>query len=709
MYVAGEGYKAMGLKDYTPERDDVSYMKCDSEEELLTNFIATFKELDIDVLTGWNTKGFDIPYLINRINKILGDGAADDLSPFGKLDVKSNEKEDVYSIVGISCIDYLDAYKKFSYADSLESYSLNNVAMAELGEKKISHDEYESMADFYKKDWKKFVDYNIRDVELVLKLEEKRRLLQLIMVSAYEAKVNFDDMFSPMRTWDAIIFNRLLQKKIIVPFKQRSDEEETNPDKYAGAYVKAPTPGFYPWTVSFDENSLYPTIIRTLNISPETFVGMEKRIPIDDLLKLRGKKIPRSDDFTHGSNGAMFTRKNMGILPEIIAEKYSARVLAKKAMLAAQAEVEKCNEELKKTPNCPILLESKKEAQSVATIENVKQMAAKIALNSLYGVVGNKHFKYYDVRMAEAVTLTGQFIIRWMEDSFNEYLNKLLKTSNKTYCFYCDTDAVYLTLGDLVKSVIPDEKDEQKIANFLDKSCQKIMQPFIDKQHQEISTFIQAFESKLEMKRESIASKCLIASKKHYILNIIDNEGVRYTKQKLKVKGFEVVKSSTPAWCKVHMKKVLSLIMDGTEDDVISYLTMVKQEFMKQLPEDVAKPTGINGLEKYNTTETGFMKGTPHHVKAAIAYNRMLKQYDLVGKYQTISDGNKIKLLPLKMPNKAFSEEIGFMGKFPPEFGLHKMIDMQTLYESTFLNPIKIILDVVQWKTEESITLDDMF
>ena len=357
-------------------------------------------------------------------------------------------------VAGISVIDYLDLYKKSPGTPNQESYRLDHIASQELGQKKLDHSEFDTFREFYTKAWDKFVDYNIVDVELVDKLEDKLKLIDLCLTRAYDAKVNFSDIAYQVRTWDAIIYNYLKKQNIVIPQKERNQKDE----KYAGLYVKEPKYGVYEWVVNFDLNSLYPHLIMQYNISPETL--LDKKHPSATVDKLLNQDITFEmySDYAVCANGAMYRKDKKGFLPELMEKMYNERVIFKKKMIQAKKDYEK-------TP-------TKALEKEIARCNNI-QMAKKIALNSLYGAIGNQYFRYYKLANAEAITLSGQVSIRWIENKMNSYMNRVLKTKDVDYVIASDTDSIYLNMGPLVENVYQGrEKTTESIVKFLDKVCE---------------------------------------------------------------------------------------------------------------------------------------------------------------------------------------------------------------------------------------------
>ena len=684
--------KVFGTRPYKNTRDDVEFILCDGEQHLLRCFLDYWIQNFPDILTGWNVDGYDVPYICGRLERLFGEKEMNLMSPWGhvkreEIEVKGREQI-FYRMSGISVIDYLDLYKKFTYTNQ-ESYRLDHIAFVELGQRKVDHNEFENFKDFYTKDWQKFIDYNIVDVELVSRLEEKMKLIELAVALAYDAKVNMQDVYYQVRMWDTLIYNFLDKKGIVVPPGKRSDKDE----KYAGAYVKEPIAGRYNWVVSFDLNSLYPHLIMQYNISPETLV--EKRHPSATVNGLLSQKIEVPKEFCLCANGAMYRKDIHGFLPEMMKKIYDERVQSKKLMILAKQEYEK-------TP-------TKELEKSISKYNNI-QMARKIQLNSAYGAIGNQYFRYYNIINAEAITLSGQVSIRWIEHKMNTYLNKILKTEKKDYVIASDTDSIYLNLGDLVKKVFEGrETNDSSIVSFLNKVCEMELEKYISSSYEALATYVNAYEQKMIMKRENIASTGIWTAKKRYMLNVWDSEGVRYQEPKLKMMGIEAVKSSTPMPCRNAIKDAIKIMMDGTEDDLVSYIDSFRKTFENLPPEDIAFPRSVNGLRKYKASTTVYSKGTPLHVRGTLLYNFHIEKKKLEYKYPLVQEGEKIKYLHLRRPNKINENVISFLNTFPTELGLEGQIDRDAQFKKSFLDPLQIITSVIGWETERKATLDFLF
>jgi DNA polymerase elongation subunit (family B) len=688
--------RTWGLGDFENNQENVIYRGFNSERELLNDFINWWMIEDNtpEVVTGWNTELYDIPYLVRRLDRVLGEKLMKRMSPWGLVTESevyvSGRKHISYDIGGISQLDYLKLYKKFTYK-AQESYRLDYITEVELGQKKLDHSEFDTFKDFYTKGWQKFVQYNIVDVELVDRLEDKMKLIELAITMAYDAKVNYADVFSQVRTWDTIIYNYLKDRDVVIPPVKRSDKDS----QYEGAYVKEPIPGVYEWVVSFDLNSLYPHLIMQYNISPETLV--EERHPTVTVSKILNKELTfeMHKDYAVCANGAMYRKDIRGFLPELMEKMYNDRVVYKEKMLAAEQEYEK-------TKNKHLLKE-------ISRCNNI-QMARKIQLNSAYGAIGNQYFRYFKLANAEAITLSGQVSINWIMNKMNSHLNKILKTEDVDYVIASDTDSLYVNMGPLVETVYKGrEKTTESIVSFLDKVCQVEFEKYIESSYEELAEYVNAYDQKMFMKRECIAERGIWTAKKRYILNVWDSEGVRYEEPKLKIKGIEAIKSSTPAPCRKMLKDSFKILMSGTENDVIDYINKCREEFRTLPPEQIAFPRTASDIRKYYSAVSIYASKTPIQVRGALLFNYYIKQKNLTNKYSLINNGEKVKFIFLKVPNTIHENVISFIQEFPRELGLDKYIDYDLQFNKSFVEPLKTILDVIGWRIEKVATLESFF
>jgi DNA polymerase elongation subunit (family B) len=508
--------------------------------------------------------------------------------------------------------------------------------------------------------------------------------------------------------WDAIVYNYLLRKNIVIPQMSRSIKSS----QYEGAYVKDPICGMHEWVASFDLNSLYPHLIMQYNISMETLVDQGKhpalqnflsnnRVNVDNLLH---QKIDTSElaglGVTLTPNGQFFNvSKGQGVLPEIMDSMYKDRTRYKKLALEAKKKIE-------------TVLEDKNQVhyleKQVARYNNL-QLAKKVTLNSAYGALGNQYFRFFDIRIAEGITTAGQLSIRWIEKKINEYMNGLLKTKDEDYVIASDTDSIYLNMGPLVKKLYPDTTDTKKVIKFMDKVCDDKIQPFIDSSYEELKEYVNAFQQRMEMKRESLADKAIWTAKKRYILNVHNSEGVAYAKPKLKIMGLEAVKSSTPSACRQKIKEAINIIMTQTQDDLHKFIDKFRTDFKKLPVEEISFPRSVNGLGEYADAASIFKKGTPIHVKGALVYNHFIKSSKLTKKYQLIQEGEKIKFVYLKQPNVFNNNTLAFLSSLPKQFDAQQYIDYDLQFDKSFLEPLQIILTAINWQSEKINSLDCFF
>lgn len=689
-----------GMKDFVTKDENIHYIKCKDEWHLLQNFLKVWQSGRYmpDILTGWNIEFFDMPYLVNRIKGILGDHEAKKLSPWGILDERTIEirgrENKTYVPAGITILDYLHLYRKFSFKNQ-ESYKLDHIAEEELGERKVDYhaEGYTSLDDLYQRNYQRFIEYNIHDVVLVDRLEERLGFIQMVITFAYDAKVNFADTLTTVRPWDVIIHNYLLDRAIVIPQMKRG----SGYDNLVGGYVKEPKLGMSKWVVSFDLNSLYPHLIMQYNISPEMIVRREEMWPrLESIIDGYAVMV---DGYANAANGVLFSKQKQGFLPGLMEKMYNDRVAYKQNML----ESKKVLAGLTKDDDPEL---KRNLGNLIAKYHNL-QLAKKIQLNSAYGALGNEYFRWFNFDMAEAITMSGQLAIRWIERKFNEYLNKLLKTDKVDYIIASDTDSIYVNLEPLAKILGVD--DMQTKITAIDTFCEKKLQPMINRAYEELAEYTQSYQQKMIMKRETIADKGIWKAKKMYILNAWDVEGVRYKEPQLKLQGIEAVRSSTPKACRSSIKRALKIIMNEDEATVQAYIADFKSKFM-QLPfEEVAFPRGVKGLEKYSDRHTIYSKGTPIHVKGALLFNHMIKKKGLDKKYQEIGDGDKIKFALLKAPNPLHDTVISVLDELPIEFGLQQYIDYDAQFQKSFLEPIKSIMDTIGWDTEKRATLMSFF
>lgn len=722
-------YQVWGLDEYDPTKTEldmadnhIKYHKCNTETELLVSFINYWTKNYPDIVTGWYIRQFDIPYLVNRICRLAGEIPSEDsqikckparkLSPWNIVGTGSlrglKSAKYGYELEGIQIADYIELFKKFGYSyGPQESYKLDHIAYTVLGENKLSYEEHGNLHNLYKADHQKFIDYNIKDVQLVDRIDSKMGLINLVLTMAYKGGVNVSDTFGTTAIWESIIYRRLLKNDVIPPVEQISQcmyGLVGNPDNQtydadgakqaqrtiAGGYVKSPRPGAYDWVVSFDLNSLYPNIIVQSNISPETIIkdktwnyftqGVNHYLNNDDI---------QTDDYSVCASGVPFSKKKQGIIPELIVEYYAERSSIKQKMLKVKQEYEQTK--------------NKSLESEINQLEN-NQMAIKILLNSLYGAMANKYFKFFDNALAESVTLTGQLSIKWAERAINNKMNKVLKTEGKDYVIAIDTDSVYINFGPLVtKWALKDPVES------LDEICKTYFEPMIAKSYDKLFHKLNAYTPRMEMGREVIADRGIWMAKKRYILNVHNNEGVQYAEPKLKIMGIEAIKSSTPEVVRDKFKEIFKIIITGSEAKTRLFINEFKSDF-KLLPADkVSFPRGVSELDKWKDRRMIYKKGTPIHVRGSLLYNYQIKDKGLDKIHAIIQKGEKIKFTYLKLPNPIRENVISFPDYLPDSLQLSKYIDYDKQFEKTFIEPLEPILDAVGWSLTEQATLEDFF
>lgn len=694
--------------EYITESFDIQHHSCESEYDLLKDFVLWFSMNHPDILSGWNSREFDVKYIINRIERILGKTYKSQLSPWGIIQTKTQSvkrfgqqtETKIFDIYGISELDYMDLYKKYTYTAS-ESYSLDFISNKHLGVGKL---EYEgTLNDLLFSDYQKYVEYNIIDVERISNLNKVLRYIELIVEVSYAGKVpTFADALGTVKYWEILIYNHLYGKD------QFEQIEKTNSDKneaYAGAWVKDPIPGMHEWVATFDVTSLYPSIIRQVNIGPETIIENRHKqvsqITFDGLLNktcdtefLRGGE----HKYSMSANGQFFQTDRQSFLSELMEYFFNKRVEYKNILKQLIKKKETGN------------YSGDEALENEIAVYDTKQLAVKILINSAYGAVGNNHFKHFSIENAEAITLTGQLTIRTIANDLNTYMNNILQTKDIDYVIYGDTDSVFLSFDSIIKKLMPNEKDKVKITQFIDKLCVNKITPVIDKSIDNLFKYMNHYSKCIDMKRENIADRAVWTGKKRYAMNVYDKEGTHYYDEPyMKIMGIEVVKSSTPAICRSKLKDALRIILRENEDSLISHIEEFRTEFMKQSPDSIAFPRGISDIQKYQMPKGDYVKGTPIHCRAAILHNALIKRLTLEHKYDIIHDGDKIKFLYLRMPNPIKENVIGFVHELPSEFNLHNYIDYNTQFQKTFLDPLENIAEAINWKTEYVSDLSELF
>jgi DNA polymerase elongation subunit (family B) len=682
---------------------DCKVVMVTSEKELIKKIFDILAKEDIDILTGWNIKLFDMPYIIGRAKLFFEEKEIQSWMPFGLMKMRETniggKDYKLFEFPGYTILDYMDLYKKFRLVPR-ESYALNFIAKAELNAQKLDYSEYGSLREFYTKDFQKFAEYNVQDVVLVEQLDNKLRLIDLAISIAYEAKITFDTVFFATRIWETICCDYLAKQYIVPPLKTKYAKDE----QFVGAYVKEVVPGLYKNIVSFDATSLYPSIIMSWNISPETCIHKDSSLNADDFLRSKRKEIPdiiedaESQDACVTCNGSFFTRKVKGFIPILIETTFNQRKEAKNKMMELKKEYEE-------TKNADLL-------PRISALD-IRQTVKKILANSLYGCLGNPAFTYSSPELATAVTVTGQVIIRTAENSMNDYINKVMKNEEpKDYVIAVDTDSVYLNLDEVITKVSSKTPIED-ITSFVDDICENNIQKQLNKVMKDLTGMLGCKNNKISFKREAIASAGMFVAKKRYALLVHDNEGIRYAEPQLKIMGLETARSSTPAVVRDKLKDCIMIILTKTPEELRDFVNIFSDEFMKMPIEDVAAPRGVKGISKYTDSSDIYKSGTPIATKAALLHNAYTKKIKLDKELPPIKENDKIKFVFVRVPNPygmgGRDAVMGFIGKPPPQFNLEKYIDRKKQFEKTFGEPLDNILQAIKWSINEQVTLESFF
>lgn len=702
----------LGLGDFTPERSQDIYVKCRDEHDLLTKFLGFWKRINPDFITGWNIEEFDIPYMINRMNKILGEKMTKELSPFyhdarnviREYQVKGGDKS--YRILGVTTMDYISLYKKFS-PEKRETYRLDFIGEVEVNENKVDYSEYDNnLMRLYRENYEKFIVYNEKDVDLVEKIDNKLQFMMLGIKIALMTKSRYQEVFGTVKIWDNLVYGMLLKDNIQIPPAKYADDDG---ESFVGAYVKDPIAGAYDWVVSLDLTSLYPSIVRMYNMSPETiFQQAQGNLNWMMSMKALDKSIViglADQNLAMAANGSTYRKDVVGILPKAMAMLFDERKRYKKMMLAKKSEKEKY---IHDGGNDPSVIE---EFGNMIAMLDATQQALKIVANGGYGAIGNKAFRYFDPNIAEGITLTGQMTIRFINDRMNVFLNDYFKTEKKDYVITTDTDSMYIYLDKLVK-MNPQLKTVMEKVDFVDQFVKEKIEPYLTQEYLRLSEYVNASTNLMDMKREAIASRGIFRGKKNYIMDVYDNEGVRYHEPLCKMVGVESKRTSTPMICRKELEECYKVILrSSNNEDLLLRIEAFRKKFETEPVHVIAFPRGVNDIKKwFDNNAPHYKKGTPIHVKAAIIHNVIVSSdSELARRYEPIKEGSKIKWIYLKEPNHLRSNVIGFGYELPKEFDMDRFIDRQIQFEKAFLGPVNSLACLLGWKTERMASLEDLF
>lgn len=700
------GEKPAIIKD-----EDVTFIPCKNEVELLTKFINWFKADFPDIVSGWNSMGFDVPYIMNRIQHVFGEDTRNSLSPANKTyfrEIHNDKGQDLqrWFIEGVSLIDYLDIYKRFSPGEK-ESYKLNSIAKHELGESKVDIGTG-NLIDLYTNDWQKFVEYNIQDVRLLKKLENKLRYLNLVRMFAYIGLTTFEAAMGSIAVINGAAAIRAKHKEQILPTFIRNADSGVNP----GAFVREPLPGFKKHIVSFDANSLYPNVMITLNTSPETKIGkiIDRSNDYVTIRHVNGQNFTLSEDkfalfikkerLTISKANIIFTQKKKGIFPEVLDYYYKERKKTQAKLKTVKLRLKEIEESKQ------IDTEEYRKLQNESVQLDSKQLAQKIYINATYGAFGNKNNPLGDDDIASSVTLTGQEVIKFAGEIAKRFVKEnvpvLTEKDLDDVVVYGDTDSIYLTLNHLVVNGLEFSNKPGKIS----KEFYAKVKELNDKLNAEIKAWgereLFSEDSRFVFKREAIADTGIFLQKKRYIIHVLDIEEIPCNKYKYV--GVDVVRSTIPSAVKPYIKEVIETML-STQDYSKTNANINKVwEIFKTLPvESIATVSNLNNYEARENLCNGFeiAKGTPHHVKAAVFYNRLLEKLNLTNKYEKIGSGDKIRLLLVQTPNKYNIEKIAFKYYYPEEFNQIFQPDHEQIFEKTVLAAIERLYENVKWEIQK--------
>jgi len=680
---------ALGYGDYTPTDEKIKYFKCKNEKDLIKKFLKIWdsSRFGPDVVSGWNIETFDIPYLVNRITRIFDYDEACRLSPWGYLQERTlhvyGKDQKVYYPSGIAILDYINMYKKFiAVTKPQENYKLDHIAFVELGEKKLDYSTYGSLHKLAKENHQLFMEYNIKDCALVERLDKKYNLFRLAYNVAYSTGVNFADSMGTVKSWDAAIYRYLEDRCVVVPKKTKN-----NPDKkLVGGYVKDPIKGSYKWVVSFDLTSLYPSLIRQYNIGPDTFIEqLPDHYTANDMIENKHSihhNYLDENNYAMTANSCVYSKDKKSFLSQLMEDLFNNRASTKKNMKELERNQESGEKNL---------------GDKISELDTL-QYAIKVRLNALYGSLGNKHFRWYDIKHAEAITITGQLTVKWAEHYVNKYMNKIAGTENIDYIIMIDTDSIYVNMEPVIKS--SGLTDTNDLVNYMDNQCENKFDPFINTIFEKLKQVMRAPQMVMHMKREAIADRGVFVAKKRYIINVLDNEGVRYTKPDCKIIGLASRRSETPSACKVAIAEVARIAVQGDEKEMHEYIKEFGNKFSTLSYDEISKNTSVNGLYDYSCPIDFYKKGTPIHVRAALVYNRLVDELGIKDKLEPIFEGEKIKWCYTKLPNPGREDVIASPSSLPKEFGMDEYIDRHRQYEKTFMKPVVDVLNVMNWTPE---------
>lgn len=695
-----------GLKKHNSTSSNTTYIYCKTEEELLKKFISYFQSDYPDILSGWNSEFFDIPYLVNRITVLLGEEYTKKLSPVGSIRSivfmgKFGKEQTHWHIEGVSCVDYLDIYKRFCPV-LRESYKLDAIGETELGENKVDYGDV-NLSTLADTNWEMFVEYNIQDVNLLVRLEEKLQYLELLRMIAYAGLTTFEGALGSLSVITGLCAIRARKRGQRIPTFRK---EKTDDKQNAGAYVGEPIQGFQNYVVSFDANSLYPNVMITLNLSPETKLGkiIDKNDENITIKHVNGstytlthenfKKFVEREEVAISKARILFSQKTKGIIPDTVDFYYDKRVKIKKLLLTAKKKLS----HIKKTDP-----EYSKQKHLVDSL-NIQQHTIKILINTIYGYFGNKHSPLGDDELAESITLTGQSVIKESNRLLTNFIKEQANLTdqeikNDSPIIYNDTDSSYISLKHIVKSKnIKAFNSDSTVTPEYYKLVQDIETYLNDKIKIWGANVLNSKDCRLNFKREVISDVGLFLQKKRYVIHILDEEGIPCNK--FKYTGVEVVRTTMPAPIKPYVKEIIETMLKTQSVTETNKIFNKTYDTFKSLPlEEISFVMGVQGYEKYAAKCDMFetAKHMPIHVKSAYYYNILLDKFNTGKKYEKISSGDKVRYFYVKQPNKYGVHVMGYKYNYPKEFTGIFEPDHEKMFEKIIFSVIERFYDAVRW------------
>ena len=714
-------YTVWGTKPFTKSNENTKYIYCKTERELFQKFLDYFAGNYPDILSGWNSEFFDVPYIINRMSKILGEDEAKRLSPVGLIRARTfmgkfGREQTRWHIEGISCVDYLEIYRRFCPV-LRESYKLDAIGEIELDQRKIDYGDTD-LASLSEDNWELFVEYNIQDVTLLVNLEKKLQYLQLLRMIAYAGLTTFEGALGSLSVITGLCAIRARTKGKRIPTFVKEIKEGTKQNE--GAYVGEPEKGFQEHVVSFDANSLYPNMMITLNLSPETKVGkiiertntevVVKHIkgPTYTLTTEQFAAFVKKEEIAISKANILFTQKEKGVIPETVDHYYKKRVELKKLLTTAKKAAYSIGEA---DPRY-------KKLQHKIDNLNIRQHTIKILINTIYGYFGNKHSPLGDDDLANSITLTGQAVIKQSNQILINYIKSKANLTDaeineSTPIIYNDTDSSYISIKHLIKAQGIETYNKK---GLITPEYYQAVQDIEDHLNIEIKKWgadeLGSSDCRLIFKREAIADVGLFLQKKRYVLHLLDIEGIPCNK--FKYTGVEVVRTSMPAPIKPRVKSIIETMLTTKDLAATNKIFTETYDIFKNLPiEDIASVMGIKGYEKYSRDSKGFetAKRMPIHVKAAYYHNLLVDKFGIDRKYEKIASGDKIRYFYVRKPNRYGISVIGYKYYYPKEFVEIFEPDYELMFEKIIFSTIERFYEAVNWtlKRPGTQTQTDLF